>query len=91
VFADHSLASDQVFAELHLVSCRNVLIYFEKSLQDRAIGLFRDSLVRSGFLGLGAQETIRVLAHAASFADFVPHERIYRKAPTALDARGDVQ
>ncbi|EAA3799455.1 protein-glutamate O-methyltransferase CheR, partial [Salmonella enterica subsp. enterica] len=39
-FADHSLATDSVFAETHLVSCRNVLIYFNRDLQDRALGLF---------------------------------------------------
>ena len=53
VFADHSLATDSVFSEVHLVSCRNVLIYFDRALQDRAIGLFREALVRQGFLGLG--------------------------------------
>ena len=49
VFSDHSLATDSVFAEVQLVSCRNVLIYFNRTLQDRAIGLFRDSLCRQGF------------------------------------------
>ena len=42
VFSDHSLATDSVFAEVHLVSCRNVLIYFERDLQNRALGLFRE-------------------------------------------------
>ena len=48
VFADHSLATDTVFSEVHLVSCRNVLIYFNRDLQDRAVGLFRDALVHRG-------------------------------------------
>ncbi|MFT3964951.1 MAG: CheR family methyltransferase [Sphingobium sp.] len=78
VFAEHSLVSDQVFGEIHLISCRNVLIYFDRPLQDRAIGLFRDSLVRGGFLGLGSRETLRFSAHAPRFAEFAPHERIYR-------------
>ena len=47
-----------MFAEVQLVSCRNVLIYFDRELQDRAIGLFRDALVQRGFLGLGTQESI---------------------------------
>ncbi|HEX3139452.1 MAG TPA: CheR family methyltransferase, partial [Rhizobacter sp.] len=55
VFSDHSLATDSVFAEVQLVSCRNVLIYFNRDLQDRAIGLFRDALCRKGFLGIGAK------------------------------------
>jgi chemotaxis protein methyltransferase CheR len=79
VFSDHSLVSDSVFAEVQLVSCRNVLIYFNRDLQDRAIGLFQDSLVRQGFLGLGAKETLRFSRHAAAFSDFVLHERIYQK------------
>lgn len=83
VFSDHSLASDQVFAEVHLICCRNVLIYFERPLQDRAIGLFADSLVRRGFLGLGARETLRFSAHADKFRDFQPVEKIYQKGGAA--------
>jgi chemotaxis protein methyltransferase CheR len=79
VFSDHSLATDSVFAEVQLVSCRNVLIYFNRALQDRAVGLFRDSLCRQGFLGLGAKESLRFSKHAAEFLDFVPAERIYQK------------
>jgi chemotaxis protein methyltransferase CheR len=79
VFSDHSLATDSVFAEMHLVSCRNVLIYFEKGLQERALGLLSDSLCHKGFLGLGLKETLRFSQHAAAFAEFVPDARIYRK------------
>ena len=79
VFSDHSLATDSVFAEVHLVSCRNVLIYFEKGLQERALGVLRDSLRRKGFLGLGLKETLRFSQHAAAFAALVPDARIYQK------------
>jgi chemotaxis protein methyltransferase CheR len=79
VFSDHSLVTDAVFGEMHLVSCRNVLIYFDRELQDRALGLFRDSLARKGFLGLGSKESIRFSQHAASFADWVADEKIYQK------------
>jgi chemotaxis protein methyltransferase CheR len=79
VFADHSLVTDAVFAEMHLISCRNVLIYFDKALQDRALGLFKDSLARKGFLGLGAKESLRFSQHAAAFADFVREEKIYQR------------
>ncbi|MFS2108618.1 protein-glutamate O-methyltransferase CheR [Sphingomonas sp. Sphisp140] len=79
VFSDHSLVTDAVFAEMQLISCRNVLIYFNRELQDRAIGLFRDSLVRSGFLGVGSKENLRFSDHADGFADFVRTEKIYRK------------
>jgi chemotaxis protein methyltransferase CheR len=79
LFSDHSLATDHVFAEVQLVSCRNVLIYFDRELQDRAVGLFSESLERSGFLGLGSKETLRFAAHASAFSEFVPEHRIYRK------------
>ena len=79
VFSDHSLATDSVFAEVHLVSCRNVLIYFERELQNRALGLFREALCHRGFLGLGSKESLRFTAHAEAFDDFVPEDRIYRK------------
>ncbi|WP_422917713.1 CheR family methyltransferase [Sphingobium cupriresistens] len=79
VFSDHSLVTDAVFAEMHLISCRNVLIYFDRDLQDRALGLFRDSLTRKGFLGLGSKESLRFSSHAPSFADFVREEKIYQR------------
>lgn len=79
VFADHSLATDSVFSEVHLVSCRNVLIYFNRSLQDRAVGLFGDALIRRGFLGLGSQESLQFSAHAQQFSEFAAPERIFQK------------
>jgi chemotaxis protein methyltransferase CheR len=79
VFSDHNLATDSVFAEVHLVSCRNVLIYFNRELQDRAIGLFREALIRKGFLGIGSRESIRFSAHGDAFGEFVPQHRILRK------------
>jgi chemotaxis protein methyltransferase CheR len=79
VFSDHSLATDSVFAEVQLVSCRNVLIYFNRDLQDRAIGLFREALCRQGFLGIGAKESLRFSSHADAFRDFVPGEKIFQK------------
>lgn len=79
VFSDHSLVTDAVFGEMHLVSCRNVLIYFDRALQDRALGLFADSLARKGFLGLGAKESLRFSAQAPAFLDFVREEKIYQR------------
>lgn len=81
VFSAHSLVSDAVFSEVQLISCRNVLIYFDRQLQDRAVGLFHDSLVRGGFLGLGSKESVRFSRHADGFVDFSGKQRIYRKAP----------
>jgi chemotaxis protein methyltransferase CheR len=79
VFSDHSLVTDQVFAEMHLISCRNVMIYFDRTLQDRALGLFKDSLVRKGFLGLGAKESLQFSSHVDAFEDFVREEKLYQK------------
>ncbi len=79
LFADHSLATDSVFAEMQLVSCRNVLIYFERALQDRALGVLADSLCRRGFLGLGSKESLRFSGHANAFHDFVLEARIYQR------------
>jgi chemotaxis protein methyltransferase CheR len=78
-FSDHSLATDNVFSELHLITCRNVLIYFDHALQDRALGLFADSLVRGGFLGLGSKESLRFTAAVESFSEFAGPERLYRR------------
>jgi len=80
VFSDHSLATDAVFAEVQLVSCRNVLIYFDRALQDRALGLFHEALARKGFLGIGAKETVRFSSFASAFQPFSERDRIYRKA-----------
>ena len=83
VFSDHSLATDSVFAEVQLVSCRNVLIYFNRELQDRAVGLFDEALCRKGFLGIGAKESLRFTSHATAFAELVREDRIFQKRDEA--------
>lgn len=82
-FADHSLATDSVFSEMQLVSCRNVLIYFNRQLQDRALGLFHESLSHRGFLGLGTKETLDFSAYADRFEPVSRPDRIYRKLAVA--------
>jgi chemotaxis protein methyltransferase CheR len=79
VFADHSLSTDSAFSEVQLICCRNVLIYFDRRLQDRVLGVFRDSLCHKGFLGLGAKESLRFSAHSQAFSSFVPQDKIFRK------------
>ncbi len=79
VFSDHSLATDGPFAEVQLVSCRNVLMYFERALQDRALDVVRESLCHRGLLGLGMRETLRLSALAPAFTEFFPDARIYQK------------
>ncbi|HXP01222.1 MAG TPA: CheR family methyltransferase [Luteibacter sp.] len=77
-FFNHNLVTDEVFCEAHLILCRNVLIYFSNTLQDRTLGLFRDSLVRGGFLCLGTRENIDFSPAAAGFADIDHALRIYQ-------------
>ena len=78
-FADHSLATDSVFSETQLILCRNVLIYFNKTLQNRALGLFHESLSHRGFLGLGSKESIEFSAYATRFEILDKPERLFRK------------
>ncbi|UDF04770.1 protein-glutamate O-methyltransferase CheR [Asticcacaulis sp. AND118] len=83
VFSDHSLVTDAVFAETQFVSCRNVLIYFNRELQNRAVNLFADSLSRKGFLGLGSKETLRFTSQSGNFDEFSRDERLYQKREAA--------
>lgn len=78
VFAHHNLVTDGVFAEAHLIMCRNVLIYFTQSLKDRVLRLFADSLVRGGYLVLGNKETLNFSAVADRFERVSQSDRIYR-------------
>ncbi|MCX6123988.1 MAG: protein-glutamate O-methyltransferase CheR, partial [Proteobacteria bacterium] len=79
VFADHSLVTDTVFSETHLISCRNVLIYFNRELQNKVFGLFYESLRRRCFLGLGPKETVQFSEYEKKFATFVKPDRILQK------------
>ncbi len=79
-FANHNLAADGVFCEAHLILCRNVMIYFNNTLQNQVLGLFRDSLVRGGFLCLGNRESLDFAPAAAAFTTVNAKARIYRLA-----------
>jgi chemotaxis protein methyltransferase CheR len=80
VFSDHSLSTDSVFAEVQLVVCRNVFIYFERPLQSRVLSLFADALSRGGFLGLGSKEVVLSSFIPQVFTEFDRDMRIYRRA-----------
>jgi chemotaxis protein methyltransferase CheR len=79
VFAQHNLVSDSSFNEFNVVMCRNVMIYFDKHLQDRVHRLFYDSLVNFGVLGLGQKESIHFSPHASSYEELDGREKLYRK------------
>lgn len=78
-FANHNLVNDGVFSEVHLIFCRNVLIYFNKDLQNRALKLFRNSLVRGGFLCLGTKETIQFSEVVNDFKVFDEKAKVFQK------------
>lgn len=79
VFAQHNLVSDGRFNDFNLILCRNVMIYFDRALQDEVHELFYDSLVRFGILGLGHKETIRFTSHADDYAELDSQEKLYRR------------
>jgi chemotaxis protein methyltransferase CheR len=79
VFAQHNLAMDTSFNELHVIVCRNVMIYFNRNLQNRVVDLFSASMVRLGFLCLGSKESLKGCAGEAAYDVVDADERIYRK------------
>lgn len=78
-FANHNLTVDQSFGEMHLVMCRNVLIYFDRELQNRVLRVFADSLVYGGFLCLGLKESLQFSALADEFEEVDARAKIYKK------------
>jgi chemotaxis protein methyltransferase CheR len=79
VFARHNLAMDRGFNEFNVIVCRNVLIYFDRTLQDDVHGLFYESLGMFGILALGHKESIRFTAYADRYEEVDADERVYRK------------
>lgn len=79
LFTSHNLATDGVFGEMHLVFCRNVLIYFNRDLQNRALSLFTESLANGGFLCLGTKENLRFSAVSNCYEVVDDKARIYKK------------
>jgi chemotaxis protein methyltransferase CheR len=79
IFAVHNLVGDASFNEFHGIFCRNVMIYFNRALQERVHKLFYDSLLTYGYLGLGRSETIRFTPHENSFEEVAGREKLYRK------------
>jgi len=78
-FANHNLVTDSIFSEVHLIVCRNVLIYFDRTLQNKVLKLFRDSLVRGGVLALGSKESMQFSEVAGDFKMLSQKWKIYQK------------
>lgn len=79
VWANHNLVTDSVFAEVNLVLCRNVLIYFDKDLQNKVQTLFYNSLINGGILCLGSKESLRFTDLYANYSDLDTKQRIFKK------------
>jgi chemotaxis protein methyltransferase CheR len=79
VFAQHNLVTDGSFNEFQVILCRNVMIYFNKTLQDRVHTLLHGSLVRLGILGLGRKESLRFTPYEAAYAEIDSSERLFRR------------
>ena len=79
MFAQHNLVSDGSFNEFNLIVCRNVMIYFDRSLQDKVHELFYESLVRFGVLALGHKESIKFTPHAEAYEELDAQEKLYRR------------
>lgn len=80
VFAQHNLVTDRSFSEFNVIFCRNVLIYFDRELQQRVHGLFYDSLAMFGILGLGSKESLKFSKYEPCYEKLHPREKLYRKA-----------
>jgi chemotaxis protein methyltransferase CheR len=79
VFSQHNLVTDRSFSEFNVILCRNVLIYFDKSLQSKVLTLFYDSLAMFAILALGSKESLRFSPHEESYEQINGPEKIYRK------------
>ena len=79
VFSQHNLVTDRSFAEFHVIFCRNVLIYFDKTLQNRVHSLFYDSLVMFGIMALGSKESLKFSQYEPCYERLSDSEKLYRK------------
>lgn len=81
-FSEHNLTVDGVFCEMHLILCRNVLIYFNRRLQNKCLDLFDNALIRECFMGLGEKESIELSRHNELYDRLVLDSPLFRKKPT---------
>lgn len=79
IFSQHNLAIDGSFNEFNVIFCRNVLIYFNQSLQERVHKLLYGSLSRFGVLGLGRQESLKFTPHESQYEVLDKREKLYRR------------
>jgi chemotaxis protein methyltransferase CheR len=79
VFSQHNLVTDGSFNEFNVILCRNVMIYFNRVLQDRVHQLIYQSLAVFGILGLGVKETLRFTPHADAYEELDAGQKLFRR------------
>ncbi len=79
VFAEHNLVTDGTFAEMNMIVCRNVLIYFNRELQNKVLGLLHESLVNGGFLALGTKESLMFSSNETKYKVIDAKQKIFKK------------
>ncbi|HFB61370.1 MAG TPA: protein-glutamate O-methyltransferase CheR [Bacteroidetes bacterium] len=79
VFAEHNLVTDGVFAEMNMIVCRNVLIYFNRELQNKVLGLLHSSLVTGGYLALGTKESLMFSDNQKKYKVIDDKQKIFKK------------
>ncbi|MBI1790202.1 MAG: protein-glutamate O-methyltransferase CheR [Acidobacteria bacterium] len=79
LFARHNLATDASFNDFHAILCRNVMIYFNRELQDRVHRLLHESLIRLGVLGLGDKESLALTPHESCYEPLNSHQKLFRR------------
>lgn len=79
VFSEHNLVTDAAFTEAHVILCRNVMIYFNRNLQNQVLKLFSDSLTLRGFLGLGSKESLKFHPMGSHFESLDDSWKLFRK------------
>nr|WP_235941586.1 protein-glutamate O-methyltransferase CheR [Paenibacillus puerhi] len=82
VFTAHNLVTDQTFGDMNMIVCRNVLIYFDRQLQNQVFRLFDESLVHRGFLCLGSKESMEFSSLRGTYENVSARWRIFRKPLT---------
>jgi chemotaxis protein methyltransferase CheR len=79
VFSQHNLVTDHSFSEFNVILCRNVMIYFDRTLQNRVHDLLYESLANFGVLGLGRKESLKFTSREGHYETLDAAERLYRK------------
>jgi len=79
IFSHFDLVNDRPFGKMDLILCRNVLIYFNRTLQEKVLSLFTECLAPGGFLCLGSKESLNFSAVSPKFNEVDANEKIFQR------------